>query len=122
METQIVRLNLSPEVDDIHEEIKKTGPRVVRWFKGKSFLSAPVVQTKTRLSILYVIKYWRSLTASPGESEWAREQIKREVIKTVPWYMIIVIKILVGWVIEWFLARRNTALAARIRDVRDMYY
>jgi len=124
METQIVLLNLSQEVTDIHEELKKTGPHVARWFKGKVFFrtSSAVVQMTTRLSVVYMIKYWGSLTASPSEAEWAREKIKKEVIKTVPWYMVIAMKILVGWIIEWFLVRRDTALDARISDIRDMYY
>ena len=105
METQIVLLNSSTVVDCIEADFKKTGPR---W---------PGFSRVKRFTILYVIKHWRSLTASPGERAWARKKITNKVVATFPWWQAFLIKILVSVIIDWFLKRRNKDFDDTINDL-----
>jgi len=106
METQIVLLNSSTVVNCIVEDFKKTGPRWPGFSKVK------------RLTIIYVIKHWGSLTASAGEIAWARRKIAREVALAYSWWQVFLIKILVSVIIDWFLKRRNKDFDDTINELR----
>lgn len=127
METQIVLLNSSTFVDRIMKDLEATGPVKARYtqvafglhIRWGKLLNLRWINKSKRLTVLYVIKYWSNLIASPGEETWARKKIEEHVISSSVWWQIFLLKILVGLIINWFLKRRNADFDAAMRDVID---
>ena len=105
METAIVLLNSTTLVDCIIRDLQKTGPR---W---------PACKRIKRMTVLYVIKYCSRLTASPGEEKWARKKIEQVVLTKASWWQVLLLKLLVNMIIDWFLKRRNADFDAAMHDV-----
>lgn len=94
-------------LETLQEKVIKHGPVLAR-----------VMKKPARECVRMIVYRWGSLTAGQSESDWARQQIYKQVTDAYPFVTTWLIKILVTMIINWIFSRRSKGLDRVMRRLR----